>query len=277
MREADHDETAVLVEKLPGGYNSYDLSVWAVGGRRYVRKRFPGGAERRFLTERRAYELLAESGCRCAPGVRIGPPVEGNELWIEYVDGVPLDGASPVPVARLARAVADYHRATVMPGAYGSLHAPERRGTPRDYWLSHVEDLERAIGRHGLPASWTGAFRAVVAAGLAQGDGTECVLVHRDLRSDNLLVEADGAVRVIDWEIAAALHPAFDLARLFLSDAFAEPSARAEFLEHYGRSFTEDVTRLCEAALGIQLVAYGTPDGELYFQGVRLLEGALSP
>lgn len=275
---------AVQVGSLPGSeYNAYELSVWAVGGRRYVRKSFPPSAERRFLTERRAYELLAEAGGRSAPGMPAAPVADDpgrRELWIEYVDGVPLAEATRPPLAELGRAVGAYHRATATPGtsAYGSLPAPERRVPPEEYWLSHVEDLERACLRHGLPNAWIAAFRAAVAEGLAQDDGGECAMVHRDLRSDNILVGAGGEVRIIDWELAVMLHPAFDLARLFLSEGLREERARAEFREGYGRGFSEPVARMCEAALGAQLVAYADPDGrsrELYEQGVGLLAGAL--
>jgi len=270
-----------LVSRLPSAFNGYDLSVRRVRGELFVRKRFSAGAERRYRTERAAYEHLAACGCGCAPELLTRPPVppEGNELWIRVFPGAPL-GQDGTGVAAVAEAVGSYHRAmaTSLGSSYGSLSHAERRVAPEDYWLSHTGDLERACADRGLPAAWMPSFRARVRAGLKADDGDECTLVHRDLRPDNILVDEDGRVRIIDWEIAAVLHPAFDLARLLLADAFDGAAVRAEFFRHYEREFSDQVTRMCRATLGIQLISYAPPTGtshELVRQGVALLESAL--
>lgn len=58
--------------------------------------------------------------------------------------------------------------------------------------------------RHPLPIGWAAAIAAQVATVLSYAH--EIPVVHRDLKPGNLLVTADGAVKVLDFGIAAVLH-----------------------------------------------------------------------
>lgn len=58
--------------------------------------------------------------------------------------------------------------------------------------------------RHPLPIGWAAAVAAQVATVLSYAH--EIPVVHRDLKPSNLLVTADGAVKVLDFGIAAVLH-----------------------------------------------------------------------
>jgi serine/threonine protein kinase len=56
-----------------------------------------------------------------------------------------------------------------------------------------------------LPVAWAAAITAQVCAVLAAAHERE--LIHRDLRSSNVVIRADGSVRVLDFGMAAALSP----------------------------------------------------------------------
>lgn len=64
--------------------------------------------------------------------------------------------------------------------------------------------------REPLPVSWAAAFGAQIATVLSHAHAVP--VVHRDLKPENVLVTNDGAVKVLDFGIAAVLRP--DAARL---------------------------------------------------------------
>ncbi|GAA5115307.1 serine/threonine-protein kinase [Haloechinothrix salitolerans] len=64
--------------------------------------------------------------------------------------------------------------------------------------------------REPLPVNWAAAFGAQLATVLSHAHAVP--VVHRDLKPENVLVTRDGAVKVLDFGIAAVLRP--DTARL---------------------------------------------------------------
>jgi tRNA A-37 threonylcarbamoyl transferase component Bud32 len=73
-----------------------------------------------------------------------------------------------------------------------------------------------------------GAFAALAAA---RADWRDAQIVHGDAKAANVLVLADGAVRVIDWEIAALGDGLWDLAGMVQSLLMPNPMAAPEALE----------------------------------------------
>ncbi|MEU8869342.1 serine/threonine-protein kinase [Streptomyces umbrinus] len=66
--------------------------------------------------------------------------------------------------------------------------------------------LDRLVARRGpFPVEWAAAVGAQVCSVLVQAHGRG--FVHRDLTPRNVMLTADGTVRVLDFGIATALHP----------------------------------------------------------------------
>ena len=72
--------------------------------------------------------------------------------------------------------------------------------------LVHGVPLRRFIDpQEPLPVSWAAAFGAQIATVLSHAHAVP--VVHRDLKPENVLVTHDGAVKVLDFGIAAVLRP----------------------------------------------------------------------
>ncbi|MGW1625202.1 serine/threonine-protein kinase [Streptomyces sp. NPDC002172] len=85
-------------------------------------------------------------------------------------------------------------------------------GTHRASWLYLVmqrvygHTLDRLVARRGrFPVEWAAAVGAQVCSVLVQAHGRG--FVHRDLTPRNVMLTADGTVRVLDFGIATALQP----------------------------------------------------------------------
>lgn len=85
-------------------------------------------------------------------------------------------------------------------------------GTHRASWLYLVmqrvygHTLDRLVARRGpFPVEWAAAVGAQVCSVLIQAHGRG--FVHRDLTPRNVMLTADGTVRVLDFGIATALQP----------------------------------------------------------------------
>jgi serine/threonine protein kinase len=75
--------------------------------------------------------------------------------------------------------------------------------------LVHGVPLRAFIDRQeALPVSWPAAFGAQIATVLSHAHAVP--VVHRDLKPENVLVTDDGAVKVLDFGIAAVLQPDAD-------------------------------------------------------------------
>jgi len=72
---------------------------------------------------------------------------------------------------------------------------------------------------------------ALAALALARADWRDAQIVHGDAKAANVLVLADGAVRVIDWEIAALGDGLWDLAGLVQSLLMPNPMVAPDLLD----------------------------------------------
>jgi Ser/Thr protein kinase RdoA (MazF antagonist) len=72
---------------------------------------------------------------------------------------------------------------------------------------------------------------ALAALALARADWRDAQIVHGDAKAANVLVLADGAVRVIDWEIAALGDGLWDIAGLVQSLLMPNPMVAPDTLD----------------------------------------------
>jgi Ser/Thr protein kinase RdoA (MazF antagonist) len=72
---------------------------------------------------------------------------------------------------------------------------------------------------------------ALAALALARADWRDAQIVHGDAKAANVLVLADGAVRVIDWEIAALGDGLWDIAGLVQSLLMPNPMVGPDTLD----------------------------------------------
>ena len=174
--------------------------------------------------EHATLEALAPTGLAPAPG-----PLVGDVLVEERVRGRPFHPARDLPA--LGRALRDVH-------ALAPAHLPAL-----DARAALLEDARAWLARApaGAARDLLRELEARVAA--APSPPAPARLVHTDLNAGNLLVDAEGRVRLLDWEAARRADPAWDLAHavsptttLWDPATACEPDARQveAFLRAYG-------------------------------------------
>lgn len=115
----------------------------------------------------------------------------GNELWVEFLDGVALDPAAPPPQDELAALFATFY--TRGPRAPADTTALRAELAAQLAWLRDFAVLDAALAR-ALEARALSA----PAAGLSRG------LDYLDARPDNFVRDASGRLRVVDLESVGA-------------------------------------------------------------------------
>jgi hypothetical protein len=134
-------------------------------------------------TVERALEALRDTGVAPQPLARYA-----NELWVEFVEGTPLDSSAPPPVRGLARVFTDLYR----------IGAGEVARGARDFAREVLRDL------HLLRAA--GVIDAETHARLERHADVWCparVLMghdYVDARPGNFLRTPEGRLRIIDVE-----------------------------------------------------------------------------
>ena len=204
-------------EPLSGGITNRNYRL-CLGGRDCV-LRLPG-QDTELLGIDRAAERLA-AGRAAALG--IGPELlyaDSTCVVTAFVPGTPADVArlreDPAELAQSLRAFHD-----------SGLELPAR------FWVPELLRTYAAIARERggtLPAAYLRAQQLVdsIATALPLSEPVPC---HNDLLAGNL-IQADGALLLVDWEYAGLGHRYFDLGNLAVNNDFDE-DAEMSLLEAY--------------------------------------------
>ena len=171
--------------------------------------------------ERDAYALLPRD-------LGAPEPIAAGRGWLllELVDGVPLAEADELAAWEdAARWLARLH-ATPAPPAPSLVRHDAR----------HLDAIvRRALARE--PA--LGRIEAAAREAAARLAAAPSVLLHGEAYPSNLLVEAGGRIRPVDWETAGTGAAALDLAAL-TSGAW-DPAVRERVVAAYGSSDAEEL------------------------------------
>ncbi len=196
------EEPVTLRHLAAGAY--HDHHVLTVEGHEVVLRRCTGSQwglapAAQLAREHATLHALEPTGVAPRPlGLVAEPPI----LLEELVRGRPFSYATDLPA--LARALVPVH--ALSPG-----HLPAVDPTPElladgGRWLA----LAREAGTDAVAVAHLEALASDAAAGPRLTAAS--VLVHTDLNAGNLMVEDDGAVRLLDWEAARRGPAAWDLA-----------------------------------------------------------------
>ncbi|WP_237481095.1 phosphotransferase family protein [Lichenibacterium dinghuense] len=154
--------------------------------------------------------LVPEPVGHCAEAGVIGAPfslmalVDGVGLGPRVAKDLALGGDRTSLARRLGAEIAKVHAVRPPNAALGFLGDP-----PAEPARAEVEALRAALDRLGVE-------RPAIEWGLrwAELHAPSCpavTLTHRDYRTGNYMVDADGLTAVIDWEFAGWSHPMLDL------------------------------------------------------------------
>src|SRR5262249_3153865 len=137
--------------------------------------------------------------------------------------------------------------------------------------LVEGKSLRALIGEMGLPAESVLRYGVQIASALVRAHDKG--IVHRDLKSANIVVTADGLVKVLDFGIAKRIGKEVSQGTTLMFDSQQDPSTVSgtltymapEVLRGEGADFRSDLW-----ALGV--VLYEAASGQLPFAGRTTFE-----
>lgn len=137
--------------------------------------------------------------------------------------------------------------------------------------LIEGKSLHDLIGKAGLPPESVLRYGVQIAGALVRAHDKG--IVHRDLKSANIVVTADGLVKVLDFGIAKRIGPGMSEGTTLMIDSLQQPSTLSgtlsymapEVLRGEGADFRSDLW-----ALGV--VLYEAAAGQLPFAGRTVFE-----
>ncbi|MFC5068903.1 phosphotransferase [Flaviflagellibacter deserti] len=138
------------------------------------------------------------------------------------------------------------------------LHDGPRLGWRFDVF-ARIEQLAASAVESGAPLpgdlDWLlGNARAVKAA--IEAAGYDLAFCHNDGIASNIMLGPDGAVRLVDFDLAGDNDPWFDVASL-LNEAFQFDAEKADAIGHYAGRFDERLLNRCRAYGAVDDLAWG--------------------
>jgi len=177
------------------------------------------------------FAVAVPSATDPALGLLVLPTLPGTSLAGRMVDGGLRAGARAA-----GRATAALHAAAVPPGT--PTHGAVQEAGVLERWLALLAPHAPAL------AGRAAARAAPVTRALLEAPAAAPVPLHRDLHDGQVLVDADGAVALLDLDTLAAGEAALDVANLLVHLELAALQGRcrperaagaaAAFLEGYG-------------------------------------------
>ncbi|MCH9680451.1 MAG: aminoglycoside phosphotransferase family protein [Deltaproteobacteria bacterium] len=222
-------------------YTTNSVRPCTYRGQPAVRKVFRADATQMWATEREAYRVVASLDPPLAPRLfEATSDASGHALVMERIEGPTLDGhlvtlseqAREAVCRRLARAVERFHTLGSVPPSFDP--GGDRGLPPTDAWYRRLRSAAERLQQCGCQpqtltrlAEWIDRRGASVAAVAPRG------LIHRDLSLRNIVLDAKGEVRIIDWEVATFGHADLDLARLLWLELEDRADLREAFYDEY--------------------------------------------
>ncbi len=233
----------------------------------------------------------------------------GEELRAYLADLVDYDSEEGVLVLELVREAEDLRRrhqrleacpadlGEAVGAALGTLHRETRATYPpaRPPWVLSIHRPDTSVFRDASAANLE--LIRIVQSDEAlgerldelRGDWRVETLIHQDVKWDNCLVTPEDRLRLIDWEVAVAGDPHWDLASalsqylsfwLFsIPVTGSEPPARFPALARYPLDTMKGALRACRdgyarAAEGAPALADESLDRTVAYAGARLIQNA---
>lgn len=226
------DPRAVKLSSLYGGITNENYRA-EVNGEVFVLRL--NGASGPALGIDRARELRC---ARIAAALGVGPEVVACKpglLVTRFVEGLTLSAAAcaqPAFLARIAAAIRRFHQGTRFPGAFSPF------ATVRRY---HAAARRKGVRfPAALPEVLSRMKRIESALSAAKAGAVPC---HNDLLASNL-IDAGGAIRILDWEYAAMGDPFFDLGNFAVNQRLSQDRCRLLLKEYFGVLRPGDEARL---------------------------------
>lgn len=144
-------------------------------------------------------------------------------LVLHWIEGLPPTKWNEPHLARLADCLQQLHHFSV-------LHSTELSALPQLDLIQRIFFLLQQ-----LPAEQQGCWLMQLDKLKPFNDCDVQIVGHHDLHRENIIVQADGSLKLLDWEYAAISNPALELAFMFANNDFNEKQQRY-FLRRYTHS-----------------------------------------
>lgn len=214
-----------VISVLGHGFNNRLYALKTAHGA-YVLKVYPRGRAERMRREYEALKTLdpIEAVPKAYAADAKAAFIDAPALICEKIEGTPMQktGVTDADLDRLVEVWLQIHR--IEPATAGLLRHPAGPQEPRDC-LGYIEQMHEALAR---PARNRDAWfqnaverldefiRCLRLADLRPGLWRRRVrLCQVDCRLANVMKDADGNVRVVDWEHAGIMDPAYEVASFF--------------------------------------------------------------
>lgn len=232
----------LVAEHHPVGFGNENWTLRDESGCRFVLKIGDGASEAKWNSSHVAYELAAAAGLP-VPELRHVGQIDDHLVriftWIDGVSGSDVVAGSESS-ARFLRSVGEAVRLlhTIDRDSFssrldGSAPAFATWSAYIEHRLGQIQD--RCLATSAIdPGLLDQACAAATLLAAAVDDSAEAVLCHRDLHSDNLVVNDEGTlIGIIDWDAAEAWDRAGDWFKLEFELLRAHPHGHDLLLDAY--------------------------------------------